>query len=94
MVMVNDLLARYRALGLFPQALIAGATFLAIYTPYLYFVSHLTPLQAVRISLSSSLLFLSVFYLTSVILARKRAKMWTQQTQTAGIVPKKGLRKR
>jgi hypothetical protein len=90
MVMVNDLLARYRALGLFPQALIAGATFLAIYIPYLYFVNHLTPLQAARISLPSALLFLSVFYLTSVLMARKRTQM---EAQMPSGTPKKGLRK-
>ncbi|HWQ19452.1 MAG TPA: hypothetical protein VN455_06700 [Methanotrichaceae archaeon] len=89
--MVNDLLIRYRALGLFPQALIAGATFLVIYTPYLYFVNHMTILQAARVSLSSSLLFLSVFYLTSVLMARKKVQM---ETQMEGGVPKKGLRKK
>lgn len=88
--MVNDLLARYRALGLFPQALIAGATFLVIYTPYLYFADHLTVIEAARISLSSSLLFLAVFYLTSVLMARKRAQM---EAQMADDAPKKGLRK-
>jgi hypothetical protein len=89
--MVNDLLVRYRALGLFPQAAIAGLLFLLIYTPYLYFVSHATLLQALRMSVSSALLFLSVFYLTSVLIARKKVQM---QDEPAGGVPKKGLRKK
>lgn len=88
--MVNDLLARYRALGLFPQALIAGVTFLVVYTPYLYYANHLTLLQAARISGSSSLLFLAVFYLTSVLMSRKRAQIESQIESSA---PKKGLRK-
>jgi hypothetical protein len=82
-----EMLVRFRRLMPFQQAAIVGLIFLLIYTSYGYFLLGLKPLEAASESIYSSIMFMVVYYFTSVIIMRKAAQA---EKQAKG--PKKGLR--
>jgi hypothetical protein len=83
----NEMLIRFRQLLPFQQAVIAGLIFFVIYALYGYFFMELSLLQAAKESTFSVILFIIVYYFTSVIITRKTVQM---ENRSKG--PKKGLR--
>lgn len=83
----EHLLIRFRKLAPFHQAVIVGLAFLAIYVPYSYFLLRLNLAEAVSMSIYSSIIFMFVYYFTSVIIL-KRSMQALKQSKG----PKKGLR--
>lgn len=84
---LNETLIRFRQLLPFQQAVIVGLIFLLIYTLYGYFLLGLQPLEAAKESMFSVIMFMIVYYFTSVIIMRKTV---LAEKQAKG--PKKGLR--
>jgi len=60
---------------------------LLIYIPYSYFLLRLNIVESISMALYSAILFIVVYYFTSVIITRKTKKMASQS-----LGPKKGLR--
>lgn len=83
----NDLMIRFRKLAPFQQTAVLGVMLFIVYNLYALLVSGLTPLEAARESLYSTLLFMVVFYFTSAIIMRK-----SMQASMQSKGPKKGLR--
>jgi amino acid permease len=83
----RDLHIRFRQLKPMQQAAIVGLIFLLIYTPYTYFLLHLSPVESVSMSLYSAIMFMVVYYFTSVIIMKK-----SMQAEKQSMGPKKGLR--
>jgi hypothetical protein len=83
----SEMLVRFRQLMPFQQAVIVGLIFLLIYTIYGYFLLGLKPLEAASESMYSSIMFMVVYYFTSVVILRKGAQA---EKQAKG--PRKGLR--
>jgi amino acid permease len=69
------------------QAAIVGLIFILIYTPYSYFLLHLGPVESVSMSIYSAIMFMVVYYFTSVIIMKK-----SMQAEKQSQGPKKGLR--
>ncbi len=84
----TDLLIRFRQLRPMQQAAVVGLIFFVIYTPYSYFLLHLSPVESISMAMYSSVIFMVVYYFTSVIINRKSIQA---AHQSKG--PKKGLRK-
>ncbi len=82
-----DLLIRFRQLRPMQQAAVVGMIFFVIYIPYSYFLLHLSPVESVSMAIYSSIMFMVVYYFTSVIINRK-----TIQAANQSKGPKKGLR--
>ena len=82
-----DLLFRFRQLRPMQQAAVVGMIFFVIYTPYSYFLLHLRPVESISMAIYSSIIFMVVYYFTSVIITRKSIQA---ANQSKG--PKKGLR--
>jgi uncharacterized membrane protein (DUF2068 family) len=70
------------------QAAIVGLIFFVIYMPYSYFLLRLGPAESFRMSAFSTIIFIVVYYFTSVIFVKKSVQA---AAQSRG--PKKGLRK-
>ena len=66
-----DLLIRFRQLKPMQQAAIAGLIFLVVYVPYSYFLLHLSLVESISMSIYSAILFMVVYYFTSVIIMKK-----------------------
>jgi len=71
------------------QAAIAGMIVLLVYIPYSYFLLRLNIVESISMAIYSAVLFIVVFYFTSVIITRKTKKMANQS-----LGPKKGLRQK
>jgi hypothetical protein len=69
------------------QAAVVGLIFILIYVPYSYFLLHLTLVESLSMSFYSAIMFMVVYYFTSVIIMKKNAEA---EKQSHG--PKKGLR--
>ena len=69
----SDLIIRFRQLVPFKQAVIVGLLFLLIYGIYGYFIAGLEFMNAMESALYSAILFMCVYYFTTVILVRKTA---------------------
>jgi len=82
-----DLLLRFRQFSPMQQAAIAGLIFFVIYIPYSYFLLRLNLIESVSMSVYSSVIFMVVYYFTSVIINRKSMQATSQSKG-----PKKGLR--
>ena len=82
-----DLLLRFRQLKPMQQAAIVGLIFFVIYIPYSYFLLRLNPGESISMSVYSSIIFMVVYYFTSVIINRK-----SMQAASQSKGPKKGLR--
>jgi len=82
-----EMILRFREYTLMQQSVIAGAIVFLIYIPYSYFLLRLNIMESIAMALYSSILFISVYYLVSFIITRKRNKMASQS-----LGPKKGLR--
>jgi len=83
----SELVLRFRQYSLMQQAAIAGVIVLLIYIPYSYFLLRLNIVESIVMALYSSILFIVVYYFTSLIITRKTKKMASQS-----LGPKKGLR--
>lgn len=83
----SELILRFRQYSLMQQAAIAGVIVLLIYIPYSYFLLRLNIVESMVMALYSSVLFIVVYYFTSLIITRKTKKMASQS-----LGPKKGLR--
>ena len=83
----SELILRFRQYSLMQQAAIAGVIVLLIYIPYSYFLLRLNVVESIVMALYSSILFIVVYYFTSLIITRKTKKMASQS-----LGPKKGLR--
>ncbi len=81
------IIIRFRQLMPIKQAAIAGVIFFAIYAIYNYFFAHLSPVEAVSMAMYSAIIFMVVYYFTTVIVTRKSIQA---ASQAKG--PKKGLR--
>jgi predicted transporter len=80
-------MARFRAMPPIRQAAIVGLLFFSFYIIYAISFLSMPPADALQISLASSLLFMGIYYITSVIMLKKR-------TESKDIYsPKKGKRK-
>jgi hypothetical protein len=86
MVALSDLLASFRLLPLFRQAVLLGCVFFLIFDLYAYLVLGLSPAEALKAAMASAALFMAVFYFTSVIIL----KISAGKGETSG--PRKGLR--
>jgi len=84
-----ELVLRFRQYTLMQQAAIAGMIVLLVYIPYSYFLLRLNIVESISMALYSAVLFIVVYYLTSVIITRKTKKMASQS-----LGPKKGLRQK
>lgn len=84
---ITDMLIRFRQMAPFQQAVIVGAIIFIIYGLYDYFMLGMKPVEAISTSIYSALIFLIVYYFTSVIIMRKNLQAGTQVKG-----PKKGLR--
>jgi len=70
------------------QAAVAGLLFLVVYVPYAYFLLRLNLAESIIMGVTSSILFMVVYYFTSYIIMKKSKKLANQS-----LGPKKGLRK-
>ncbi len=82
-----DLLIRFRRLMPMKQASIVGLIFFVIYSIYNYFFVHLSLVESVSMATYSAIIFMVVYYFTSVVIMRKTIQM---ERQSKG--PRKGLR--
>ncbi len=71
MVDSAELLTRFRQLVPFQQAVVVGILFLLINGLYYYFVTGLKIVETIESSLYSAILFMCVYYLTSVVITKK-----------------------
>jgi hypothetical protein len=69
------------------QAAIAGLIFFVIYVPYSYVLLRLNTIEAISMSAYSAIIFMVVYYFTSMIINRK-----SMQAASQSKGPKKGLR--
>lgn len=83
----SELITRFRQYTLMQQAAIAGAIVLLVYIPYSYFLLKLNIVESISMALYSAILFIVVYYITSVIIERKNRQLAKQS-----VGPKKGLR--
>ncbi len=84
---ITDMLIRFRQMTPFSQAVIVGAIIFVIYVLYDYLMLGMGPVEAISTSIYSALIFLIVYYFTSVIIMKKNLQAGTQVKG-----PKKGLR--
>jgi len=84
---ITDMLIRFRQMTPFSQAVIVGAIIFVIYVLYDYLMLGMGPVESISTSIYSALIFLVVYYFTSVIIMRKNLQAGTQVKG-----PKKGLR--
>ncbi|HSD58314.1 MAG TPA: hypothetical protein VLB04_09045 [Methanotrichaceae archaeon] len=84
---ITDMLIRFRQMTPFQQAVIVGAIIFVIYGLYDYLMLGMGPVEAISTSIYSALIFLVVYYFTSVIIMKKNMQAGTQVKG-----PKKGLR--
>lgn len=84
---ITDMLIRFRQMAPFQQAVIVGAIIFVIYGLYDYLMLGMGPVETISTSIYSALIFLVVYYFTSVIIMRKIPQAGTQVKG-----PKKGLR--
>jgi hypothetical protein len=86
MVKIAELLAGFRLLPPFRQAVLLGCIFFLIFDLYSYLVLGLSPTEALKSALASAALFMAVYYFTTMIILKIRAG----RGRTSG--PRKGLR--
>jgi hypothetical protein len=80
-------MAGFRSLPPIRQAAVVGLLFFSFYSIYAIIIMRMPPADALQISFTSSLLFIGVYYFTSVIISRKRID------SRLSYGPKKGKRK-
>ncbi len=85
---LDDVMIRFRQLVPFQQAVAVGLLLFVIYAAYNYLFLKLNLAESVSTSIYSAILFMVVFYFTTVIIMKKNAEA---MKQSGG--PKKGLRK-
>ena len=83
----RDLILRFRQLVPFQQAVVVGLLLFVIYAAYNFLFLKLGIVESVSASIYSAILFMVIFYFTTVIIMRKNAEMMKQSKG-----PKKGLR--
>ena len=69
----SDLIIRFRQRVPFEQAVTVGALFLIVYGAYSYFIAGQEIMKALETSLYSAILFMCVYYFTTIIVLRKSA---------------------
>ncbi len=69
----GDLIIRFRQLVPFEQAVMVGVLFLIVYGSYSYFIAGQEIMKAFETSLYSAILFMCVYYFTTIIMVRKSA---------------------
>ncbi len=69
----SDLIIRFRQRVPFEQAVMVGALFLVVYGAYSHFIAGLEIMKTVETSLYSAILFMCVYYFTTIIILRKNA---------------------
>ncbi len=84
---LHDAMLRFRQLVPFQQAVVVGMLLFVIYAAYNYFFLKLNLVESVSTSIYSAILFMVVFYFTTVIILRKNDEAMKQSKG-----PKKGLR--
>lgn len=67
----SDLMIRFRQLVPIQQAAVVGALFLLINGIYYYFATGMKIVATMEASLYSAILFMCVYYFTTVIITRK-----------------------
>ncbi len=67
----NDLMVRFRQFTPLQQASIVGVLFLFINGLYYYFATGMKIMETVESSLYAAILFMCVYYFTSVMIAKK-----------------------
>ena len=87
MVELSELMIQFRMMRPLHQAAIAGISFFFIYSIFNKFVMGMTLMLALETSFYSSILFMAVYYFTSVFIMRKNLEAGTIKG------PKKGRRK-
>lgn len=83
----NSLLIRFRMLKPMQQTSVVGLIFLVINFLYYFLFAHAGPVESATISIYSSLIFMAIYYFTTVLVMKKSKQI---ATQSKG--PKKGLR--
>ncbi len=69
----GELIVRFRQRVPFEQAVIIGLLFLAVYGTYAHFIEGLEIMKALETSLYSAILFMCIYYFTTIIMVRKSA---------------------
>ena len=69
----SELLVRFRQLVPFKQAVMVGLLFLITFGLYSHFIAGLEVMEAIQTSLYSAILFMCVYYFTTIIMVRKSA---------------------
>ncbi len=69
----SELIVRFRQLVPFKQAVIIGLLFLLVFGTYAHFIEGLEAMKALETSLYSAILFMCVYYFTTIIIVRKTA---------------------
>jgi hypothetical protein len=87
LVKLSELMTRFRIMPLLHQAVIAGILFFLLYSIFNKFVMGMTLMLSLETSFYSSILFMAVYYFTSVLIMRKNLQGGTIKG------PKKGRRK-
>jgi hypothetical protein len=83
----NNLLIRFRMLTPMQQASVVGLIFFAVNFFYYFFFVQPGLVESATISIYSSLIFMAIYYITTVLVTKKSKQI---ATQSKG--PKKGLR--
>jgi amino acid permease len=83
----NSLLIRFRMLLPMQQTAVVGLIFFVINFFYYFLFTHTGPVESATISIYSSLLFMAIYYFTTVLVMKKSKQI---ENQSKG--PKKGLR--
>ncbi|NPV61166.1 MAG: hypothetical protein HPY61_00780 [Methanotrichaceae archaeon] len=84
----SSLLIEFRRRAPWQQAAIVGSAFFIFYLGYSYFLLRFPVLESFYAAVTASVLFASVYFLTSLLIMRMESKV---QRQNQG--PKKGKRK-
>ncbi|MDM7913229.1 MAG: hypothetical protein QUS09_09045 [Methanotrichaceae archaeon] len=84
---ITGLLIRFRQMTPFQQAVTVGTIVFILYGLYDYLMLGMKPVEAISTSVYSALIFLIVYYFTSVIIMKKNLQAGAQVKG-----PKKGLR--
>ncbi|NYT01801.1 MAG: hypothetical protein GKC10_03460 [Methanosarcinales archaeon] len=67
-------LIRFRRMGLFYQAVLAGAVFFAAYDLFIFFAKGMSSSEALSEALLGALIFMSTYYITSALILISKAK--------------------
>jgi len=82
----TDIIIRFRQLKPMQQSAVVGLIFFVINSLYYFIFLHMGPAESASISVYSSIVFMAVYYLTTIFVIKKNIHAGSSKG------PKKGLR--